>query len=85
MITISERLCAGLYIYIYKEKLRDLLYTKIRTLCKKQDNLRYILCSKGQTLYVTRFFIRLLNWHLYTKSMIFCVMLGFIYKIPDTS
>ena len=48
----------GIYIYIQKAlhfALHGVLTLKSHTLRKKQDNLRYVLFTKSQTLYFTRF------------------------------
>ena len=55
-------------LYIKKSQNCDTfiyIYTKSQTLCKKQDNLRYVLFTKSLTLYVTRFFMKFWDWHLY--------------------
>ena len=53
---------------------------------KTQDNLRYILFTKSQTLYVTEFSWNIWNWHLYIpKVWHFALRDVFIYKKPDTS
>ena len=57
-------------IYKKQNKLKR-LYTKIQTLHKNQDNLRYISYTKSPTLYGTRFFMKILK-------------LAFIYKKHDT-
>ena len=38
------------------------IYTKSQTLCKKQDNLRYVFIYKNPALCVTRFFIEFLKF-----------------------
>ena len=43
-------------MYTKSKKMQNIyIYPKIRTPCKKQDNLRYILYTKSETLYVTQF------------------------------
>ena len=70
--------------------------TKIKTLSKKQDNLLYVLYPKSQTLYITLFFMELLEFveegggympknvlcitFLYAKNNALCVT--FLYKKP---
>ena len=51
------------FIYKKHDTLRyvPFLYTKIRTLCKKQDNLRCIFIYKIRTLCFTRFLIKFLK------------------------
>ena len=44
---------------------RSYIYTKIQTLFKNQDNLRYFLFTKIHTLYVRPFSRNFWNWHLY--------------------
>ena len=46
MTAISKRQCARFYIYKKVKKLQIVLYTKSKTLCKKQDNSRYFLYTK---------------------------------------
>ena len=40
--TISERQRARLYIYKKQKNLETFLYTKSQTLCKNQENFRYV-------------------------------------------
>ena len=51
MTSINERKFSS-YIYIQKaKKMRNILYTKSQTLCKKQENFRYFfVCKKEDTL-----------------------------------
>ena len=62
MTFISKRQRAHFYIYKKLEKCETLLYTKIQTLFKKQDNLRYVFIYKNPDLCVTRFLLNFRNW-----------------------
>ena len=69
-----------MHVFIYtksKNNCETFLYKKIQTLCKKQDNFRYVLYTKSKTLYVKQFFVKFLSWNLYTKSMTLCVTWSF--------
>ena len=46
MTAISEIQHARFYIFKKQENCETFFYTKILTLCKKQDNLRYVLIYK---------------------------------------
>ena len=65
------------FIHIKKaEKLRNIyIYTKIQTLCKKQENLRYVFIHKNPN--TLRYAIFHDNFEIgiciYTKSMTLCV------------
>ena len=59
------------YIYAKSKKCETFLYKTIQTLCKKQDNSRYVFNPKRKTLYVTQFFMKILK-------------LAFAYKKDDT-
>ena len=73
-----------LEVVIYRQKvfhfaIREVLYTKIQTLRKKQDNLCYVFILEKWTLCVTRFSIEFLKLTkggvggYYEKSNAFCV------------
>ena len=61
------------------------LYTKIQTLCKNQDNIRYVLYKKARHFTSRHFPWFLWNWHLYTKSMALCVAWSFYIQKQYTS
>ena len=61
MTPISKIQHARFYIYRKQKSRNGYLYTKSQTLCKKQDNLRYVLFTKSLTLYVTQFFMKSLK------------------------
>ena len=63
--------CTDIYIYIIKTKWEPCLYTKIQTLCTKQDKFRYVFYRKQDTL----------RYAIFTKIL----KLAFIYKKHDTS
>ena len=49
-------------LYIYKGENRNAyIYANSKTLCNKQDNLRYVFIHKNPTLYVTQFFMKILK------------------------
>ena len=77
MNAISERQRACFYIYQKQKKCETFLYTKSHTLCKNQDNLRYIYIYKSKALYVTQSSWKLWDWHLYTKRMTLCITWSF--------
>ena len=85
MTAISERQRARFYIYkkhknaiqFYVQK--AIHFSKIKKICVP------FLYTKSKTLYVTRFFMKILNLEfIYTKSMTLCVSDAFIFKNPDT-
>ena len=63
-----------MHAYIYtkrKNNCENFLYTKNPETLQKLDNFRYVIIYKGNTPYVTRFFMKFLR-------------LAFIYKNHDT-
>ena len=48
MTVISERQCARFYIYKKQNNCQTFLYTKIQTLCKKQDSFPFVFMYKMQ-------------------------------------
>ena len=57
-----------------KNNCETFLYTKIRTLFKKQDNFRYTFIYKKARHFTLRDFLwKFWSWHLDTKSMTLCV------------
>ena len=74
------------FIYIQKGKnCETFLYTKIQTLCKKQDNLGYVLYIKERH-FTLRDFHKKIEFGIYIKeAWQFALRDVFIYKNPDTS
>ena len=70
-------------MYIKSKKMGNVLYTKIQTLCKNQDNLRYVFILKKQRNSTLRGFSwNFWSWNLYTKSMrIFVMWRFYIQKV----
>ena len=67
MTPISERQRANLYIYKNQKQIRNIyIYTKRRTLCKRQDQLSYVFIHKNPDT------LRYVMFMVYTQS-------GFIY------
>ena len=61
----------NLHVYLYtksKNNGKTFLYTESRTICKKQDNLCYVLYTKSETLHITGFFWIFWNWHVIYKN-----------------
>ena len=75
-----------LVIYIYKAKNGEtFLYTKIQTLCKKQDNLRYVFIYKNLDTFRYASFHEIFEDDIcIQKSWHFALRDFFIYKKSDT-
>ena len=88
MTPINERQHARFYLYKNKNIPKRLyINTKIQTLCKKQDNWRYVFIDKkAYTLCYTIFHEILKLAFIYTqKAQHFALHNVYIYKKPDTS
>ena len=88
MTPISKRKRAR-FIYAKSKNIakRLHLYTKSETLCKKQDNLRYVFIHKNtDTLCYMIFHEKfVMGIYIYTKSMALCVRGRFYIKNLETS
>ena len=71
MNTIIERRLAHFYIFKKQKNCETFLYTKIQTLFKKQDNLRYVYIYIEQDTLRYVIFMKILKF-------------AFIYKNHDT-
>ena len=74
------------FIYKKHDTLRNVtfLHTNIQTLCKNQDNLRYVFVYKNPELCVTQFFIEFLKFAdgggIYLFKQQFTLRVIFIFK-----
>ena len=76
--------CAFIYIYKNQKSCKTFLYTKIQTLCKKQDNFRYVFIIKNPDTLRYAIFKKLLKLAFIYKKHNTLRYVTFLYKKSQT-